>query len=573
MTSPYPPPTSYNDLNFFDNDLSSRPVIPPASPQSVPSYLPPSLDSAHHQFNEIYPHNLYNQGHLDLEPSFSNEFYQQHYLNPPVQTLQFQPNIPPTSGARWTGEYSTTSFLRPNVYQVCPGTDAHPPTPNGPQSSSLSTPDGSMSVPVLSSGSSPSLSHHHLTPSSVSSFNLYMPDQDLRHPESYYQPSPYIADHSSSQQRLPAGSLISRHFTQNASHASTMESKQPKNTRKNTLQVPEYRKIAPASPSRVKPQVENPSRQEKKRVRRRSKGTPNTPLGTSHKSTTQSLPAGTVVFTRPLTPTTIHERSFDTSSRKVDERIIERIGVNSEAGHSIAPKVQEDLCRSDAHAHADAHTTERTPATSHAFSWQRRSSKEAKVGGSPSASSRRTSIRSPPAKAPNTSTLPTRGKRQQRRTTDSNSSLNSSKMPTRRSRIDSDEDQKLTPSSSQQKGDSFDRRTRSVGKNSGRVGGEIGAATSALRNELAPHTIRETSSRIGVPVQKRRGLVSLGRGPNAVERALGRPLGSTENKPMSYRKSPSYNPGYQTGWEANAVQANGLGMSSAASSTHETRRS
>lgn len=578
LISPYPPPTSYNDLNFFDNDLSSRPVIPPASPQSVPSYLPPSLDSAHHQFNEIYPHNFYNQFHLDLEPSVSNEFYPQHYLNPPVQTLQFQPNIahtldvPPTSRACWTGEYSTTSFLRPNVCQVYPGTDAHPPTPNGPQSSSLSTPDGSMSVPVLSSGSSPSLSHHHPTPSSVSSFIPYTPDQGLRHPESYYQSLPYIADHTSSQQR-PAGGLIPRRFTQNASHASTMESKQPKNTRNNTLQVPGYRKIAPASPSCVKPQVESPSRQEKKRVRRRSKGTPNTPLGPSHKLTTQSLPAGTVVFTRPLTPTTIHQRSFDTSSRRVDERIIERIGVNSEAGHSIAPKVQEDLCRSDAHTHAHAHATERTLATSHAFSRQRRGSKEAKMGGNPSASSRRTSIQSPPAQAPNTSTLPTLGKRQQRRTTDSTSSLNSSKTSTRRSRTNSHEDQKLTSSSSQQIGDSFDRRTRSVGKNSGRVGGEIGAATSALRNELAPPTIRVTSSRIGVPVRKQRGVVSLRRGPNAVERAPGKALGSTENKSMSYRKSPSYNPGYQTGWGANAAQANGLGRSSAASSTHETRRS
>jgi hypothetical protein len=437
LISPYPQTTSYNNLHFFGNDLSSSPVIPPASSQGVPSYHPPSQDSAHHQINDIYSHNLYHQGHLGLEPSVSNEVYQGHYLHPPLQTPQFQPDtahtldIPPTSRVPWMGEYSTTAFLQPNIRQVYPGMDAFLPTPNGPQGSSLSTPDGSMSVPMLSSGSSPSLSHHHPTPSSVSSFILYTPDQNRRHPESCYQSLPYIDDHISSQQR-PAESLTSRHFVQNASHPSTMETKHPKATRKDTLQVPGYRKIAPASPGCVKPQVENPSRQEKKRVRRGSKGTPKPPCGISRELTTQSLPAGTVFFTRPLTPTTIHERSFDTSSRKVDERIIEKVGVNSEAGYSIAPKVQEELSRSDAPTHARAHATERTRAPGNASSRQRQSSKEAKAGRSPSASGRRTSMRAPPAMAQNTTTLPTPRKRQKRHTTDSNSSTNSSKTPNKR---------------------------------------------------------------------------------------------------------------------------------------------
>jgi len=451
------------------------------------------------------------------------------------------------------GEYSTASSLWPNVSQVSPRTDTHPPTPNGPQGSSLSTPDGSMSVPVLSSGSSPSLSQHHPTPSPVSSFILYTPDQNLRHPEGCYQPFPYIANHTSSQRR-PAGSLTSRHLVRNASRPSTMEIKQPKATLKNTPQVSGYRKIAPASPGCIKPQGESSSRKEKKRVRRESKETLNKTLGLSRKPVTQSLPVGTVVFTRPLTPTTVHERSFDTSSRKIDEKIIERVGVNSEAGHSIAPKVQEELWEGNAPTHARAHATERTLAMGQVFS------KEAKAGGSTSASRRGTSTRFPPAKPQNTSTLPTLGKRQKRGTTDSNSSSNSSKTLARRSRTNSHEDQKLTSSSSQQISDPFEGRTRSVRKNSGRVGNETSAATSV------PRTKRATTSRIGVPVCKQRGLVLLGGGTDAVERALGRPgLGPTQKKSMSYRKSPSHSPGYQTGWEAKAATANDFVMGSATS--------
>lgn len=410
-----------------------------------------------------------------------------------------------------------------------------------------------MSVPVLSSGSSPSLSQHHPTPSSVSSsFILYTPDQNLHHPEGYCQPVPYIADHTSSRRR-PAGSLTSRHFVQSASRPSIMEIKQPKATLKNTLQVSGYRKIAPASSGRVKPHGESPSRKEKKRVRRESKETPNKTLGLSRKPITQSLPVGTVVFTRPLTPTTVHERSFDTSSRKIDERIIERAGVNSEAGHSIAPKVQEELWESNAPTHACAHATERTLAIARVFSQQRRSSKGTQADGSTSASRRGTSGRFPPAKPQNTGTLPTLGKRQKRRTTDSNSSSNSSTTLARRSRTNSQETQKLTSSSSQQISDSFEGRTRSVRKNSGRVGDETSAATSV------PRTKRATTSRIGVPVCKQRGFVLLGGGTDAVERALGRPgLGPTQKKSMSYRKSPSHSSGYQTGWEAAAAAANDL---------------
>jgi len=507
LTSPYPHTTSYNDLNFSGNDLSSSPMIPPASYQGVQSYPPPSLQSAHHQINDIYSRNMYNQGYPDVESSVRNELYQGHYLQPLVQTPQFQPdiahtlNFPPTSGVPWMGEHTTTPFLAPNLRQVYLGTDAHLPTPNGPQGSSLSTPDGSMSIPVLSSGSSPSLSHHHPTPSSMSSSILYTPDQYLHHPENCCQSLPYITDYTSSQQR-PAESLTSCQFTQNASHPSAMKTKQTEATRKNTPHVPGYRKIAPASPSCLKPQVEDSPRQEKRRVRRGSKGTRKLPRGTLHNSTTQSLPAGTVVFTRPLTPTTIHKHSFDTSSRKVDERMIERVGLNSEAGHSIAPKVQEELWRSDAPSHVRSHANERTLATSHAFSRQRRSSKEAKTDGSPTTSKRRTSIQSPPAEAQNTGTLPTLGKRQKRHTTDSNSSTNSSKTSTRRSRTNSNEDEKLTSSSSQQIGGSFDGCTRSVGKNSGRVGGETGAVTSAPRTVRVSPLIRVSSSRTGIPIEK-----------------------------------------------------------------------
>ena len=414
-----------------------------------------------------------------------------------------------------------------------------------------------MSVPILSSGSSPSLSQHHLTPSSVSSsLILYTPDQNLRHPEGCYQPFPYIADHTSSRRR-PAGSLTSHHFMQNASRPSTTEIKQSKAVLKNTLQDSGYRKIAPA-PSRVKPQGESPSRKEKKRVRRESKETLDKTLGLSRKPIAQSLPIGTVIFTRPLTPTTVHERSFDTSSRKIDERIIERVGVNSEAGHSIAPKVQEELWESNAPTHAYIHTTERTLAIGQVCSQQRRGSKGAQAGGSTSASRRGTSTRFPPAKPQNTSTLPTLGKRQKRRTTDSNSSSNSSKTLAKRSRTNSYEGQKLTSSSSQQISDSFEGRTQSVRKNSGRVGDETSAATSVPRT-------KHGNSRIGVPACKQRGSVLLGGGTNAVERVLGRPgLGPTQKKSMSYRKSPSHNPGYQTGWEATAAAANGLVMGSAA---------
>jgi len=431
------------------------------------------------------------------------------------------------------GDYNTSSYLWPNVHQVFPRTDAHPLTLDGPQSSSSSTPDGSMRVPVLSSGSSPSLSQHHPTPSPVSSFILHTPDQILRHPQSCYQPYTYTTDHTPSRQ-LPAESLDSHRFAQNAP---TIETKQPKAALKSTLQVSGYRKIARAPPNYVKPLGESPSRQEKKRVRRGSKETPRMSPGLSRKSTTQSLPAGTVVFTRPLTPTTVHEGSFDTSSRKVDERIIARIGVKPEEGHSIAPKVQEELARSHASTHAPAHATERTLAT--AFSRQGRSSKEAKGDGSTSASWRRTSIRSPPAKPQHTSTQPTLRKRQKRHTTDSHSSSNSSKKPTRRSRTNSHEDQKLTSSSPQQISGG---RTPSVRKNSGRVA--TGAATSAPRTERAPPQTRVSPSRIGVPVTKKRGLIPLGSGrPDAIERALGRPGSGSTNKPMSYRKGPGHRPG------------------------------
>ena len=403
-----------------------------------------------------------------------------------------------------------------------------------------------MSVPVLSSGSSPSLSQHHPTPSSVSSFILYTPDQSLRHPEGCHQPFPYINDHTSSQRR-PAGTFTSRHFVQNAPRLSTMETKQSKAALKNTLQVSGYRKIAPASPGFVKLQGENPSRQEKKSARRGIKETLNKPLGLSRKSIPQSLPAGTVVFTMPLTPTTVHEDSFDTSSRKTDERIIERAGVNSEAGFSIAPKVQEELWEGNTPSHVRARATEGTLATGRALSQQRRSSKVAKADGSTSASKRSTSIRFPTAKPQNTSTLPTLGKRQKRHTTDSNSSLDSSEAPARRSRTDSHEDQKLTSSSSRQISDSFGGRTRSVRKNSGRVGSETSAATSAPRTERAPLPIRVSSSRVGVPVSKQRSFVPLGGGVDTVERALGRPgLGSTQKKSMYYRKGPSHSPSYQT---------------------------
>lgn len=451
-------------------------------------------------------------------------------------------------------DYSTTSPLWPDVCQVSQRTDTHPPTSNGPQGSSLSTPDGSMSVPVLSCGSSPSLSQHHPTPSSVSSFILYTPDQSLRHPEGCHQPFTYITDHTSPQRR-PVGSFTSRHFAQNAPHPSTMETMQPKATPKNTLQVSGYRKIALALPGCVKPQGESPSRQEKKSVRRGSKETLNKPLGRSRKSVPQSLPAGTLVFTRPLTPTTVHEHSFDTSSRKIDEKIIERVGVNSEAGHSIAPKVQEELWKGNTPSHARAHATECTLATGQAFSQQRRSSKVAKADGSMSASRRRSSIRSPPAKPQSTSALPTLGKRQKRHTTDSNSSLDSPKTPAKRSGTNTHEDQKLTSSSSRQTGDSFGGRTRSFRKNSGQVGGETNAATSVPRTERASLPIRVSSSRVGVPVSEQRGFVPLGGGADTVERALGRPgLGPTQKKSMSYRKGPSHSPGYQNGWKAKGWQ-------------------
>ena len=452
------------------------------------------------------------------------------------------------------GEYRTTSSLWPDACQVSQRTDTHPPTPNGPQGSSLSTPDWSIGVPVLSSGSSPSLSQHHPTPSSVSSFILYTPNQSLRHPEGCQQPFPYITDDTSPQRR-PAGSFTSHQFVQNAPRLSTMETKQPKAIPKNTLRVSGYRKIAPASPGYVKPQGESPSCQRKKSVRRGSKGTLNNSRGPSRKSVPLSLPACTVVFTRPLTPTTVHEHSFDTSSRRIDERTIERVGVNSEAGYSIAPKVQDELWEGNAPSHACAHATERTLATGQVFSQQRRSSKVAKADGSTPASRRRTSTRFPPANPQNTSTLPTLGKRQKRHTTGSNSSLDCSKSPARRSGTNSHEDQKLTSSSSQQTSGSFGGRTRSVRKNSaGRVGSETGTATSVPRIERASLPIRVSSSRVGVPVSKQPGLSRWG-GANTVERALGRAgLGSTQRKSMSYRKGPSHSPGYQAGWKAKGRQ-------------------
>jgi len=306
-----------------------------------------------------------------------------------------------------------------------------------------------MRVPALSSGSSPSFSQHHLTPSSVSSFSLYTPDQNLHNLESTYQPPPYIADRTLSHQR-PAGSL---QVVQDALRTSTMETKQPKPASNHTLQVTGYRRIAKAPRNYVKPQKESPSRPETKRVRQESKETPRTSFGPSRKSATLSLPPGTAVFTEPLTPTTIDKQSFDTSSRKTNERIISRFGVTPDAGHSIAPKVQEELCRGSVPIRAPTHAAKHTPTTSPPLSRQRRNSKDAKGGGVTSAP-RHTRVRSPPAKPQNptsqsTSTLPTLGKRQKRHTTDSNSSSNSSKTPTGPSRTNSHEDQRLTSSSSQ----------------------------------------------------------------------------------------------------------------------------
>lgn len=411
-----------------------------------------------------------------------------------------------------------------------------------------------MRPPVLSSGSSPSVSHHR-TPSSVSSFILHTPDQNSRHLESCYQPPPYAAHHNSPRQR-PAGSLAFHQVAQNASNSSTMGNKQPKTALNDTPKVFGYRRIEPAPPSYVKSQKESPSRRETKRARRGSKESPKKPRDLWFKSSAQPFPAGTVVFKTPLTPTTVKELSFDTSSRKVDERIIEKVGVNSEAGYSIAPKVQEELCRNDAPAHARTHTTEHTPAIGHTLWRQRRNSKEVRGGGSMSAHSRRTSVRSPPAKPQNstlhnTGTLPNLGKRRKRHTTESNSSSNSSKTPTGRSRSNSHGDQKLTPSSSQQTRDSSDGRTRSVRKNSYRVGGETSVAISGPRAERASSQIGESRYRVPVHVPKERALVPSGGRSNPVGRALARPRsGPTQNESTSHRKGPTHNPDFQTGWAA-----------------------
>lgn len=389
-----------------------------------------------------------------------------------------------------------------------------------------------MGVPVLSSGPSPSFSQHHRTPSSASSFILNTPDENPRHLENCYQVSPNTVNHTSSHQRS-AGALAPCQVAQNTLHQSALETKQPKVAPNNTLKVPLYKRIAPVRSDYVKPLKDSPSRRKPRQAR---KETPRT-----------SLPPGTVVFKDGLTPTNIGEDSFNTSSRKHDERIIARIGVNAEAGYSIAPQVQAKLCGGSAPTHTPIHGAKRTPATGPSHSWQRRDSKGAQGGGRKSAP-RRTSDRSPPTKpqnptSQNAGTLPTLGKRQKRHTTDSNSSSNSSKTPTGRSRTNSHEDQKPTPLSSQQKIDSSYGSTRSFRKNSDQISCEEVGATSSPSGSL---------SRIPV--------LSGGRS-KPVGRALALPrTGPPQGRSMSYRDGPAHGAGYQTGLEAVAARTQELAM-------------
>ena len=437
------------------------------------------------------------------------------------------------------GTNNTTPFQPLDVPQISSRTDAHRPTLCRPHGSSLSTPDGNMRISGLSSGSSPSFSQHHRTPSSVSSFNLCTPGQDPLHLESCIQPSPYSTDHTSPQQRF-AGILTSRQVAQNALRPSIQDTKS------------RCREIRQTPFGYVKLQKESPPHREAKRARRESKEVPKKLPGPSHNSTTQPLPAGTVIFTDPLTPTTVDERSFNTSSRKVNERTIARAGVKSEAGLSVAPKVQEKLRGSQAPTRAPTRTAEHIPIIDPVLSQQQRNSKEAKRGSRTPATRLRASNRSPPANpqnstSQNTTTLPTLGKRQKRYTIDSNSSSNSSKTPTMRSRTNSPEDRKATPSS-QRTSDTSNSCTQSVRKNSSQVGGETSGATSAVRGEPA----RQSPSQIPAPASKQQPFAQWRGRSNPVGWTLARP-GSTRNELVSYREGSTHSRGYEIGWEAAAA--------------------
>lgn len=352
---------------------------------------------------------------------------------------------------------------------------------------------------------------------------------------------------------------------QNALGQSAMETKQPKVVPNNTLEVPLYRKIAPAPSGYVKHQKESSSRGgETKQARQRHKETSGTRLGRSHKF--QVLLHDTVVFKESLTPTNVGEDSFSTSSRRHDERIIKRIGVNAEAGYSIAPNVQAKLCGGPAAPTCTPiHSAKRTPAAGLGHSWQRRNSKEAQGSGGTSAP-RRTSGRSPPAKpqnsmSQNAGTPPTLGKRQKRHTTDSNSSSNSSKTPTGRSRTNSHEDQKPTHPSSQQIVDYSNGRTRSFRKNSGWIGCEGTSAAISVQPIEPTSSQRNSPSRNPVPLLKKQCLVPLDGRSRPVGRTVAKPrTGPTQGKSVSYRNGPTHGAGYQASWEAEVGCAQEPGM-------------
>lgn len=321
-----------------------------------------------------------------------------------------------------------------------------------------------------------------------------------------------------------------------------------------------YRKIAPAPSGYVKPQKESSCRGETKQARRGHKETSGTRLGRSHKFATQLLPHDAVVFKESLTPTNVGEDSFSTSSRRHDERTIKRIGVNADAGYSIAPNVQAKLCGGPAApTRTPIHSAKRTSAASPGHSWQRRSSKEAQGSGSTSAP-RRTSGRAPPAKLQNSmsqdaGTLPTLGKRQKRHTTDSNSSSNSSKTPTERSRTNSHEDQKPTHPSSP------NGRTRPFRKNSGWIGYEGTSAAISVQRIEPTYSQRDSPSRNTVPLLKKQCLVPLDGRSRPVGRTVAKPrTGPTQGKSVSYPNGPTHGPGYQTSWEAEVACAQEPGM-------------
>jgi len=178
------------------------------------------------------------------------------------------------------------------------------------------------------------------------------------------------------------------------------------------------------------------------------------------------------------------------------------------------------------------------------------------------------SARSPPAKSQNSTTqnattLPSLGKRPKRCTVDSNSSSNSSKTPTGRSRTNSQEDQNPTGGPPQEKPDDYasNGRTRPARKKSGsgRVSGHTSAAASAPRTGPTSSQMRQSPSHIPVPVPSNWPAALLGGRSNPVGRTLTR-LRPASPQHGGSASGSTHNPDYQVDWEGMAAHANDSGM-------------